>query len=57
MMTQFADLNAFGNDRIKSTLTDYDLALGDLSGEGMYIKLSENNATFKDSILSNTKEV
>lgn len=30
-----------------------DCNLNDATGEGLYIKLSENEATFRDSILSN----
>ena len=52
-MTQFADLNAYDDKRIKNTLTDIDSALNDAAGSGIYIKLSENNATFRDSVISN----
>ena len=57
MMTQFADLNAYDDSRIKNTLTDIDSNLNDAAGDSLYIKLSENNATFRDSIISNSAAV
>ena len=57
MMTSFADLKAFNNERIKNTLTVYDNNLNNAAGQAMYFKLSQNNVTFEDSILSNSQTI
>ena len=42
MLTYFADLRSFENDRIKKTLTSYENSLSKFISQATYYKVSEN---------------